>query len=745
MLRKMAFVIALLIAPVMVFAAAGEIGKSDWAYQDIKSLVDSGIITKPLEKDTLTRAEAVEYINNGVNNVLYADAASSAGGADLSGKINQLYNLVKAYMEDMMKANQKLDDILNTIGDLAAKKKELEAKQDKLLNAMGMRINGESSMYMTDMLKFGSNYIATPKPPDRYRPITQYIDLKFSLQARKDIYAEATFRMENMFGGFWGSKDIYGLKRFFIQGDMPVSFVFGDYQAKLTPFTLWAVDDEMPFEAKLFADKRTMNKNELNLIDNAWPVNGGKVATIVELFDSMDLNLSVQGARLGEYNKPAYGKYNIGTGAYTEGGNPPHDQYMLAAKASSDFGVRDMLEIGINYTEIIDAKDTGNKTAPVYNNYVVSEDLKFNYNFDETSGIKIYGEYAGSWYTPNKGKSWAMWYYDGATGAFSNTKTTHQYATGSALKAGIEGRAFNTVLDLNFRNVGNSFTANAAQTRIYNFAENYPYISQNNTWNVNPGANLNPHYTIGGGYYPFTRYNPRIVTSTAGIASREGNLLSYPVYDNAASPYGDSTPNRSGIKLSVKGDYLDGMIAPMIGFETLSEPEPLIKSKPRNFTVIQAGAKLQYMPVMVHGGITMQNIKNDASGNSQVAFDSRTIDLGLEWQVIEKKLLAYAGFKSTTMKGTEVYRSTTAMSPGLYPLAQVRFDHTITTMGGGLEFRIAKPVSIGIYFTDTLIEDNAEVKDADDFAYYGRAIGTKMKNYNSYKVQELGAKLSILF
>ncbi|MBN2755423.1 MAG: hypothetical protein JXR81_11275 [Candidatus Goldbacteria bacterium] len=745
MLKKIAVVLMLFIVPAFVFAADDLIGKDHWSYKNIKELSESGIITMPLEKDALTRAEVVDYINNGVDNVLYAAAGdSSSGGSDLMGKINKLYDLVKAYMTDMMRTEKKLDDILNTIGDLSAKKKEIEMKQDKLLNSIGMRINGESNAYMTDLLLFGNKYQSVGDPVERVRPITQYVDLKFSLRARKDLYAEATFRLENMFGGFWGSKDVYGLRRFFIQGDMPVSFVFGDFQGKQTPFTLWAVDDERPFEAKVFADKRDMNKNELYLLDNSWPLNGGKIQTIVELFDSVDVNMMVLGARLGESNKPGYGgvTYN-------------HDQYMIGGRIATDFSLKDMLEVGVNYNEITDAKDTGTQLSAaqalnpaisdVFNNYVFSGDGAFKFMFGEGEDdgyVKISGEFAKSMYTPKKGKQWRQWYYDSTTGYQCLTATSHHYAEGAALKAGIEANYFNTTVEISYRNVGNSFTAYAAQTRIYDEANNFPYLTQNNTWNINPGVGLPPAYMIGGEVYPFTQYNPVISLQEDGIASRPGNLLDYPVYENATNPYGDSTPNRSGIKVALKGDYLDNMISPHFVFEMASEPEPFIKKKPKNFSVIEVGARAEYWQVAVMAGVKMESVKNDAVGNSKVAFDSTGIDLGIEYQIIKKKLLAYLGFKSNSIKGFDSYISGTG---AIAPMAQLRYDHTITSLGGGVEFKVAKPVTMGIYFTNTLIEDNRTVKTAEDALYYGEPIGTKFSDYNSYNAQELGAKISILF
>ena len=72
MLRKIALFFAVMLIPVIA-AASGDIGKDSWTYKDIKSLVDTGVITKPLVQDSLSREEVVGYINDGVHNVLAAN------------------------------------------------------------------------------------------------------------------------------------------------------------------------------------------------------------------------------------------------------------------------------------------------------------------------------------------------------------------------------------------------------------------------------------------------------------------------------------------------------------------------------------------------------------------------------------------------------------------------------------------------------------------------------------------------
>lgn len=708
MLKKIVLVLALVVLPMAVFASTEAINSDHWTYKDIKSLIDAGVITKSLDKDSLTRDEVVGYINDGVNNVLAAKDSGSSGGStkELGKQIDKLYELVKAYMTDMLKSQQKLDDILNTIGDLKVKKAELEKKQDKLLNSLGMRINGESSAYMTDLLLFGDYNV----PAERVRPITQYLDMLFSLHASKVIYAEATFRMENFFGGYWGSYDVVALKRFFLQGDLPVAFVFGDYQAKLTPMTIWAVDDKHPFESRLYSDKRKMNKKELSLIDDSWPLTGGKAQTILNIADILDIDIQIMGARLKEAEKAAKPaprlEYSLSNDTYSV--TPyVHDQYLLAARLSSDFMLNKILkdiaevEIGINFVEITDAKDTGTQSAADLDNYVGSADLKVK----ALSGmLTIGGEVAMSYYTPDK---WGI-----------------NYKNGMAMKADAEFKAFDTTIKGTFISNDRDFTSFAAQTRVYNEAANVNgalYLTQNNTWNLQIKPPLNQvGYEVGGHVYPFTQYNPNIVVSYNGTAGIYGNLLAYPVYSNNLLPYGDATPDRFGVMGEISGSYLDEMILPLVKFGMMSETNGFA----RDITSIEAGAKFNYSMFSLTAGYKMELTHMNKTPISD--FTSNIIDIGLEASPIRKKLVIYAGFKSISFDGKEVILGDGSITPApvQYPNKQVLKASSVS-MGAGIEYRIAKPAVIGLSYTATNVNDEA---------------AKKLRG-----VQELDAKVSISF
>jgi len=765
MSKKIIIALVIVLLPVFIFALDEVIDKDHWAYKDIQYLVDAKVITMPLTKDTLTREEVVGYINNGVDNILLAAKTKKQTGeqnASVKEYIDKLYNLVKAYQTDMMTLGQKLDSIEETLGDLKAKKQELEQKQDKLLNGMGMRINGESAAYMTDLLLFGSKNsldtlvqnaesegVTTAASPGniaalRYRPITQYIDLMFSLHANKELYSEATFRLENVFGGFWGSQDIIGLKRFFIQGDYPIAFIFGDYQAKMTPFTIWAVDDDRPFESTIFSDKRDMNKKELYLIDDSWPVQGLKASTIINLFNTLDLNLDVMGARLGEadMDQPNTGYFAVPFEGDFTGGNSAngdlgthtlpgtvysHDQYMGAGRISTDATLKNILNVGVNFVEIKDAKDTGpDYNAPTLDNYVTSADGSIKlFNI-----ATIKAEYAISDYCVDFAG-------EGATTPLSWENT---YLSDKALKADLIAEAFGTKLDISFRDVGNSFTAYAAQSRIYDEGNNpwQYYVTQNNTYNVSLPM---PTYMIGGStmdnfgkVYPLTRYNNSIITMLSGNYNPIGsNLMAYPFFENNSTPYGDATPNRQGFSIKLTGDYFDDLLLPYIKFQDLSEivSDVIVNGtqQPRNYTVIEAGVKINLGDDL---SITAGYKNEVTDNNSNINLTSNIIDAGINYTLIKKVTLS-VGMKDIAFNGNEYFEAventaaegTTAgnLNPGA---GMENFNMNILSYGAGLSYKIAKPATLGVSYTLTTITDNNNPA-------------------NSYGAQEVDANVTIKF
>ncbi len=413
-------------------------------------------------------------------------------------------------------------------------------------------------------------------------------------------------------------------------------------------------------------------------------MSGGKAQTIMELFDTVDVDITLLGARLGAASKYNYQLYDPSSGIFVPF-TYLHDQYLFGGSVSS--GVPDMLKIGVNYTEITDSKDTGSTpTAPSLDNYVTSVNGELKLKFGEGSQAKVNAEFADSHYTNNK------WYQN--------------YITDTAIKAGAEATFMNSTLSASYSAVGNSYTAYAAQTRIYNFNIAVPYLTQNSMWNI---ANKPPSYNM---LYPFTQYNPTINVSygnpsgsaATGLAYKATNLLFYPIYENNTMPYGDSTPNRDSLVLKYSGNYLDGLIQPSVKYQMANEIVTNLAVtytvKPRDFSVVEAGVKSEFtlgIPWALTVGYKSEDTNNGQTNS--IAFTSNTLDAGLEATIIKKKLMAYVGYKDIAFNGTEYM-----LSSGSYSL--FNFDDTISSVGVGFEYNIAKPAVIGMSFTNTLLAFN---------------------------------------
>jgi hypothetical protein len=696
MRKTILLIAAALLVPCLIFAAEEGIAGDSQVYKDIKTLVDAKLITMPLDKDKLTRKEAASFADNAATGIL------ASGGADRD-QIELAFGLLQSFETDLMEQGQKLSDIQKKMIDLKVMEerlnmKALEEKQDKLFGSVGARINGETTAYMTDLLLYGGGMTGNDK---RYKPITEYIDFDFSAHSGNLLTADAVLRLENLFGGFWGDQDFFGVRKVSISGNFPVYFTIGSYMAKLTPLTLWANDDDRPFEAKVFSDKRDMNKKELYLSDDAWPVTGGRTGYNGQVLGA---SLEAEGfaARLegsGQNNYPVAPGYVTYT---TDLFHYSYDQYMWGGRIASDFTLKDVLKVGGNFVEIKDIKDTGTTGAPALDNYVASADAEL-----KLFGIvKASGEFAVSNYNVSNNISPQAW--------------QNKYISDSALDVKAEADYMDTKLEAQFFVVGNSFTAYAAQGRIYDGKNNFDYLTQNNTWNVSQTI---PTYVLAGSVYPFTRYNNLIVTSYAPTGH---NTMPYIIYENSAAPDGPGTPNRQGLTARLSGSYLDAAVQPYLRYTYASEIVSYLpgfeSTCPVEFKIMEGGIKAKVTGILLTGGYKYEYTSNGYTGGN-VDYKSGIIDAGAEYKLLDKLTLSL-GFKDIAFNGSEY--DYTYNSSGLNYGSYYRADGDIMSCGCGVDLEVTKQASCGVSLTQTIITDKLDAT----------------KNYNA---QEIDANVSLKF
>lgn len=681
-MKKILTIIAAVLLPLAVFAGNGATVKGSPEFGMLESLAKAGIITLDAGKETLTRQEVSDLVITATDTLLSEDGEPSVE------QLETAFMLLMEFETDIMEKGIRLSEVQRKMVDLKVRKerimlKEVKDRQDLLFGMIGVKINGEAAGFMTDLVLYGNSV----GPSARYTPITQYIDMKFTASSGSLLKAEAVFRLQNVFGGSWGAQDIYGVKRFSISGDFPVYFKLGDYHAKLTPFTIWANDDERPYEAGIYRDKREMNKKELNLGNNSWPVTGGSIGYKTEVFGA-SLKADALVARLEEAGKSNY--------LVSKGFNQTidvlfpydYDQYLWAGRVETDGTLKEMLKIGGTFVEIRDIKNTGyDSDAPTLDNYVVSADAEIRlFNI-----VKASGEFAVSnYYVENK---------------VSPLSWQNRHIRDSALRTRIEAEYFDTKAEAEFFVVGNSYTAYAAQSRIYNTQANYPYLTQNNTWNV---AQQSPYYIIAGKIYPFTRYNKTIFTNYYPVGF---NMMPQAMFENNAAPSGSGTPNRQGINARLSGSYLDGMIMPSVKFMYSSEIVSYLPGNqltcPREFMVLEGGLKAKILGISLTGGYKYEATDNTYTGGL-INLKSSIIDAGAEYTLFDKLTLA-AGFKNVAYKGTEYSILYTSTTSSYQPI--MSYDAVIMSYGAAAKFEFIKQASAEVSFTQTLFADNLNVSN----------------------------------
>lgn len=470
-----------------------------------------------------------------------------------------------------------------------------------------VKISGQVKGAYVDFALYGPAYAEAT----RYRPWNEYVDLAFTLQPAAQLESQAVFRMQNVFGAFWGEGDIFGVRRLYLKGDYPVYFTVGDYQARLTPLTLMTFDDENPFEAVFFQDKKNRNREQVYLpADQTWPLTGFQIGSRLDLDPAQHIGLRVDalGARLAVANMTA--------STLTYG----HDQYLLGAMLNLDLTPDIALE-GHSLTQF-DLQETGDPAAPAF-------------------AGRIYGAGGKIYLWPKVFSLSGEW-----DQSLSNTHTgTTDYLQDSAIRAEVGVETEYVSLTGAYAQIGGDYVAPGAQTRLRDANVNPPLVTENNTWDISSnwfpdsGYPVTPHYPSG---TPLTKYNHQILAS---------KLKFYP-FENNTFPYGPATPNRDSYQAQAVLHLWPKVLEPMLKFVQARELVDATGDGKREFRVYSAGTRFHWEFLTGSAGYQLE----DTNNQNHIAFTTTTIHAGLE-AVIIKELSGLLGYQHRDFNGSEFFGS----------------------------------------------------------------------------------------
>ena len=434
------------------------------------------------------------------------------------------------------------------------------------------------------------------------------IDLGMHFTPNSEIEIFSEIRIKNDFGFMWGSGSSVDLRRLSIKGvlDERISFNIGDLYLRQTDFTLNNNRQELAkYEPSVFQAYRDLIEYENFYYQNYWRMQGIQSNLSYSFYNnikSLELDGFLSRVRGGEWL-----------------GQPE----LLMLGGTSVLKLENSLSFTLNHINSFEVQSSSLDSATYYNpvtNLQLSYRKKINglnYKLSVEAGASTRG--------------WE------STTSFELPKIT-----GSFIKGVLKIRSSSLTSHITLNYVDPNFRSAGAQTRRveYNSAPStYAYYTNNTVLRPVSLLDITTDPNI---------YNQRLSTS----------LMNYNPLYSAVSPYGESTPNRNGLKYSfsydnsktiqAKGDF--GFFNEVIGQGTLEK---------RSFFVgganvfVKVGELLNLKnKTTAELSFNSENVKRGGSELESISFNSSLISAGASYELF-KNLKLIAGLKSFVGKGNE--------------------------------------------------------------------------------------------
>jgi hypothetical protein len=329
------------------------------------------------------------------------------------------------------------------------------------------------------------------------------VDLGVAIRPNQSMEVLGLLRIRNDFGGFWGAGTTFDLRQLYVRGvvNNKVRYQLGDIDYKLTPYTLFNVDQETSF-ARPQAFQNYMDVvNYDNFYDfsNAWRQQGAAVdfGFVFRKF-VREVNFNFFTSRINRTNFTSVSE-------------------RLFSGMRMEVVQSDLVSFAATYVNMYDWMGTSRSTVH-FSNPVVTGQINLtlpeqeNWQFMATSEFGMSQQfYRGTEADPDM------------KGAFGD------------LKISAELKPRNLVATLNLHSVEADFRSPGAQTKRINF---------------NAAPRAFQRITNEQSIRTFTLLDLLRETDLYNMQLSEELMAFDPRYDNI-TPYGDATPNRSGFALTI--------------------------------------------------------------------------------------------------------------------------------------------------------------------------------------------------
>lgn len=329
------------------------------------------------------------------------------------------------------------------------------------------------------------------------------VDLGVSIRPNQSMEVLGLLRIRNDFGGFWGAGTTFDLRQLYVRGvvNNKVRYQLGDIDYKLTPYTLFNVDQETSFaRPQAFQDYMdVVNYDNFYDFSNAWRQQGAAVDFgFVFRKYVREVNFNFFTSRINRTNFTSVSE-------------------RLFSGLRMEVIQSDLISFAATYVNMYDWAGTSRNTVH-FNNPVITGQINLtlperkDWQFTATSEFGMSRQfYRGTEADPDM------------QGAFGD------------LKIIAELKPRNIVATLNLHSVEADFRSPGAQTKRINF---------------NAAPQAFQRITNEQSIRTFTLLDLLRETDLYNMQLSDELMAFDPRYDNI-TPYGEATPNRSGFALTI--------------------------------------------------------------------------------------------------------------------------------------------------------------------------------------------------
>ncbi len=487
------------------------------------------------------------------------------------------------------------------------------------------------------------------------------LDLNFNITPNKTNEIVALARIENKFGGFWGSGLTLSFRQLYLRGIIAnvIRYRLGDIYVKNSPYTTYnPIREDSYNEADIFHMYKDWVYYDNFHQKDYWHLQGGHV-DFGFTFKSLIKEVLVDG----------YIARNNSAVILTR----PETLYSGAKITLVQSKFFDLTYHYANFFEMQPTKKTGTE----FHNPVNTIDFNINLG-NEKLKYKLLGEL-------------------GASTVNMRNDSTYPKLKDNFMDIGaaIEWVPSGLTLKLSYRQVGADFRSAGAQSKRMNFMNNPLTFTQYTNAQINRPISL----------FDITKDENLYASTITNI------MMQYnPKYENTM-PYGLATPNRQGVNIKLNYGQPDKKINLFADVNMLEEIRGQGTNELRHFTSICAGMDINVNKFFdkekifkITAGIKMENTTRKGDTISKVDLKANLIDVGLQYE-FAKKFDLLLGAKLLNANGNEFLPVRDNMNR-INDFTPVTMDCKEILLGGGIRYRFSEQSYLTLQYLNFDYKDN---------------------------------------